>query len=120
MDGYGPPIPNLHFDDHATDVAMREHAFGRGSALYDPVGAKCTIHRPPSPSIRNLGPNRTSAKAIDGVVNKHGQPHDTTNLFISDGSQFTTGASENPPLTIVALAFRQAEFSHGGLLCWLD
>ena len=32
------------------------------------------------------------------------------NLFISDGSQFTTGAAENPTLTIVALAMRQAEF----------
>jgi choline dehydrogenase-like flavoprotein len=30
-------------------------------------------------------------------------------LFISDGSQFTTGAAENPTLTIVALALRQAD-----------
>jgi choline dehydrogenase-like flavoprotein len=46
----------------------------------------------------------------DGVVNKHGQTHDIKNLFISDGSQFTTGGAENPTLTIVALAIRQAEF----------
>ena len=31
------------------------------------------------------------------------------NLFVSDGSQMTTGAAENPTLTIVALAIRQAE-----------
>jgi choline dehydrogenase-like flavoprotein len=43
-------------------------------------------------------------------VNKHGQAHDIANLFISDGSQFTTGAAENPTLTIVALAIRQAEY----------
>jgi choline dehydrogenase-like flavoprotein len=49
-------------------------------------------------------------KASDGVVNKHGQTHDIANLFISDGSQFTTGAAENPTLTIVALAIRQAEY----------
>ena len=30
------------------------------------------------------------------------------NLLISDGSQFISGASENPTLTIVALAIRQA------------
>jgi choline dehydrogenase-like flavoprotein len=47
------------------------------------------------------------------VVNKHGQTHDIKNLFISDGSQFTTGASENPTLTIVALALRQAAFIAG-------
>jgi choline dehydrogenase-like flavoprotein len=45
----------------------------------------------------------------DGVVNKYGQTHDVKNLFISDGSQFTSGAACNPTLTIVALAIRQAE-----------
>ena len=51
-----------------------------------------------------------SEKPADGVVNKWGQTHDIKNLFISDGSQFTTGAAENPTLTIVALALRQADF----------
>jgi choline dehydrogenase-like flavoprotein len=51
-----------------------------------------------------------SEKAGDGVVNRHGQSHDIKNLFVSDGSQFTTGAAENPTLTIVALAIRQAEY----------
>jgi choline dehydrogenase-like flavoprotein len=51
-----------------------------------------------------------SAEAKDGVVNKHGQTHDIKNLFISDGSQFTTGGAENPTLTIVTLAIRQADF----------
>ena len=65
---------------------------------------------PPYPSTHNLGTNRMSAKARDGVVNKWGQTHDINNLFISDGSQFTTGAAENPTLTIVALAMRQADY----------
>ena len=29
-DQYGLPVPNVHFDDHANDVAMREHAFTQG------------------------------------------------------------------------------------------
>jgi choline dehydrogenase-like flavoprotein len=49
------------------------------------------------------------AKASDSVCNKYGQTHDIPNLFISDGSQFTTGGAENPTLTIVTLAIRQAE-----------
>jgi choline dehydrogenase-like flavoprotein len=36
-----------------------------------------------------------------------------SNLFISDGSQFTTGAAENPTLTIVTLAIRQADHIAG-------
>jgi choline dehydrogenase-like flavoprotein len=50
-----------------------------------------------------------SARPEDGVVNEWGQAHDVANLFISDGSVFTTGAAANPTLTIVALAIRQAE-----------
>jgi choline dehydrogenase-like flavoprotein len=109
-DKYGMPIPNVHYDDHANDVAMRNHAFKQGAAVYDAVGATRTFPTPPYPSTHNLGTNRMSAKPKDGVVNKHGQAHDIRNLFISDGSQFTTGAAENPTLTIVALAIRQADF----------
>ena len=47
----------------------------------------------------------------DGVVNKHGQTHDIKNLFVSDGRQFTTGGAENPTLTIVTLAIRQADYT---------
>ncbi|NBT78474.1 MAG: GMC family oxidoreductase, partial [Betaproteobacteria bacterium] len=50
------------------------------------------------------------AKAAEGVVNKWGQTHDIDNLFISDGSQFTSGGAENPTLTIVTLAIRQADY----------
>jgi choline dehydrogenase-like flavoprotein len=109
-DQFGLPVPNVHFDDHANDVAMREHAYKQGMAVYDAVGAVKTFKTPPYPSTHNLGTNRMSEKASDGVVNKHGQTHDIANLFISDGSQFTTGAAENPTLTIVALAIRQAEY----------
>ncbi|SIS85181.1 Choline dehydrogenase [Roseivivax lentus] len=108
-DQYGLPVANVHFDDHPNDIAMRNHAYDRGRAVYDAVGATRTMPTPPYPSTHNLGTNRMSANAQDGVVNKWGQTHDIENLFISDGSQFTTGAAENPTLTIVALAIRQAD-----------
>ena len=109
-DQYGLPVPNVNFDDHANDVAMRNHAFKQGSAVYEAVGAVKTFNTPPYPSTHNLGTNRMAENARDGVVNKHGQTHDIKNLFVSDGSQFTTGGAENPTLTIVALAIRQAEY----------
>jgi len=34
--------------------------------------------------------------------------HDIPNLFVSDGSLFSSSAAPNPTLTIVALAIRQA------------
>ncbi len=109
-DQFGLPVPNVHFDDHPNDIAMREHAFRQGQAIYDAVGAKATYKTPPYPSTHNLGTNRMSANARDGVVNSYGQAHDVKNLFISDGSVFTTGGAENPTLTIVALVIRQADY----------
>ena len=109
-DQYGLPVPNVHFDDHLNDVAMRNHAYRQGSAVYDAVGAQRTIEVPPYPSTHNLGTCRMSEKPQDGVCNAFGQTHDIKNLFISDGSQFTTGGAENPTLTIVTLAIRQADY----------
>ncbi|MEE2698159.1 MAG: GMC family oxidoreductase [Pseudomonadota bacterium] len=108
-DQFGLPAPNVHFDDHPNDIAMRNHAYKQGTAVYEAVGATRTFPTPPYPSTHNLGTNRMSKNPRDGVVNKWGQTHDIKNLFISDGSQFTTGAAENPTLTIVALAIRQAD-----------
>jgi choline dehydrogenase-like flavoprotein len=108
-DRFGMPVANVHYSDHANDKAMRKHAYDRGMAIYDAVGATRTMPTPPYPSTHNLGTNRMSEKARDGVVNKWGRSHDVANLFVSDGSQFTTGAAENPTLTIVALAIRQAD-----------
>lgn len=109
-DAHGMPIADVHFDDHPNDTAMRNHAYKQATALYDAVGATRSFPTPPYPSTHNLGTNRMSEKAEDGVVNQHGQAHDIKNLFVSDGSQFTTGAAENPTLTIVSLAIRQAEY----------
>lgn len=109
-DKWGSPVPDVHFDDHPNDVAMRNHAYKQGSAIYESVGATRTFPTTPYPSTHNLGTSRMSEKPRDGVVNKWGQTHDIKNLFVSDGSQFTTGAAENPTLTIVALAIRQAEY----------
>jgi choline dehydrogenase-like flavoprotein len=89
---------------------MRNHAYAQAIALYESVGSVRTFPTPPYPSTHNLGSNRMSANPRDGVVNKYGQTHDIPNLFVSDGSQFTTGAAENPTLTIVALAIRQADY----------
>src|SRR3984957_3631373 len=109
-DQFGLPIPHVHFDDHANDVAMRAHAYQRGALVYDAMGAIRIVRVPPSLSCHNLGTCRQSARPEDGVCNQWGQAHDIKNLFISDGSQFTTGAAANPTLTIVALAIRQADY----------
>jgi choline dehydrogenase-like flavoprotein len=108
-DQYGLPVPNVHFDDHPNDTAMRNHGYRQGQAVYESVGALSSHRTPPYPATHNLGTARMSERPEDGVTNAYGRAHDVPNLFISDGSVFTTGAAANPTLTIVALAIRQAE-----------
>jgi len=112
-DQYGQPIPDVHVDDHPNDIAMQTHGIGQADALYKSIGAKRTIPRLPFPSTHNMGTNRMSENPRDGVVNRWGQSHDVKNLFVSDGSQFVSSGAENPTLTIVALAIRQAEYIAG-------
>lgn len=109
-DANGMPVPHVHFDDHPNDVAMRNHAFRQGRAVYESLLAEKVYEAPPFPSGHNMGTARMSASPSDGVVNQWGQSHEVSNLFVSDGSQFTTGAACNPTLTIVALTIRQAEY----------
>ncbi|WP_424933319.1 GMC family oxidoreductase [Amaricoccus macauensis] len=114
-DAHGMPVADVHFTDHPNDTAMRDYAYAKGIEIYEAVGATRTFPTPPYPSTHNLGTNRMSENPRDGVVNNFGRTHDIPNLYVSDGSQFTTGAAENPTLTIVALAIRQADHIAGEL-----
>ncbi len=114
-DQYGLPIPIVTKTDHTNDAAMRRHGLAAWRKVSEAVGATRVIDMPPYPASHNMGTNRMSANARDGVVNKWGQTHDIKNLFISDGSQFTSSSAANPTLTIVALAIRQAEHIAGAM-----
>jgi choline dehydrogenase-like flavoprotein len=109
-DAYGLPVANIHVDEHANDQAMRKHAQGQMSRMYEAIGAKRIVLGPTPPATHNLCTTRMSTDPRDGVTNAWGQTHDIKNLFISDGSVLSTSGAANPTLTIVALALRQAEY----------
>src|SRR4051794_8565196 len=68
LDQFGQPVPNVNFDDHPNDVAMREHAWQQSAALYESVGAIRTVRTPPYPATHNIGTARMSERPEDGVV----------------------------------------------------
>lgn len=110
VDQLGLPIPVVHSDDHPNDTSMLEHGYTQGSRVFTSVGATRITRAPGMPSGHNLGTARMSTDAAHGVTNGFGQTHDIPNLFVSDGSLFTTGAAANPTLTIMAVVLRQAEY----------
>ena len=56
-----------------------------------------------------MGSARMGHDPQRSVVDANNQAHDVPNLFIVDGSSFTTGAGVNPTSTIMALALRAAD-----------
>ncbi len=48
-DKFGMPVASVHYDDHPNDIAMRDHAYKQGSAVYEAVGATVTYPTPPYP-----------------------------------------------------------------------
>jgi choline dehydrogenase-like flavoprotein len=110
-DASGLPIPVLEYSFHPNTIAMRRHAVAQARALYSSLGAsdiRDTTDRSGA-GCHNMGVARMSADPRDGVTNRWGQAHDIPNLFVSDGSVFSTSGAPNPTLTIVALAIRQAD-----------
>jgi choline dehydrogenase-like flavoprotein len=109
-DQYGLPVPVVSKTPHNNDYEMTAHMYETSAQIYEAVGATDVYELPAYPATHNMGTNRMHADPAKGVVNAFGQAHDIDNLFVSDGSQFTSSAACNPTLTIVALAIRQAEY----------
>jgi choline dehydrogenase-like flavoprotein len=109
-DQYGLPVPVIEYVMHPNSTAMQRHAIRRTTQLYEAIGgADVRSTEGVFMTCHNMGVARMSADPADGVTNRWGQVHDIPNLFISDGSVFTSSAAANPTLTIVALAIRQAD-----------
>jgi choline dehydrogenase-like flavoprotein len=109
-DAYGLPVPVLEYLDHPNSEAMKKHAARQCERIYEALDAKQIESRPDAGGgCHNMGVARMSEQPADGVTNRWGRLHDMPNLFVSDGSLFTSSGAANPTLTIVALAIRQAE-----------
>lgn len=112
-------IPTLHITQRYSD---NEHELAKDSmetadelcrgAGFE-VLAKHSQMVPPGESIHELGTCRMGSSPKTSVLNKFNQTHDLKNLFVMDGSSFVSGGSQNPTLTILALAMRSSEYLAG-------
>ena len=60
--------------------------------------------------IHELGTVRMGSNPSTSVLNDHCQAHDVKNLFVTDGGSFVSQADKNPTWTILALAWRAADY----------
>jgi len=79
-----------------------ENMGGRVTGKQDLLPGGFIIHEVGG-AIMGSDPNRS-------VVNQWGQSWDVKNLFLTDGAPLASNADKNPTLTIMALAWRSADY----------
>jgi choline dehydrogenase-like flavoprotein len=90
------PVAHMHVDEHANDQAMRKHAQGQMTKMYEVIGAKRVVLGPTPPATHNLCTARMSTNPRDGVTTAWGRAHDVKNLFVSDGSALSRPGAATP------------------------
>ncbi len=115
IDSNGIPAAKIQYTVSENTDRMLDHGVERAKEALEAAGAKQLIW---SRLRRNagwhlLGTARMGVDPAHSVVDRWGRTHDVPNLFIIDGSIFTTGACINPTPTIQALALRTADYLKG-------
>lgn len=110
-DAYGIPIPVVHFRFSENDVAVWKDMKVRAEEILS--AAKCRLVMEADPQPSGFASHETSTVRMGrdprtSALDSHGQAHEVRNLFVVDGSCFTTFPEKNPTLTIMALAVRTA------------
>ena len=110
-DSNGIPAPKIDYTISENSHRMLNHAIARASEILQAAGARdIGVDRPILfGGWHLLGTARMGTDPDRSVVNGWGRTHDVKNLFIVDGSLFTTSGGVNPTSTIQALALYIAD-----------
>ncbi|MEZ5361194.1 MAG: GMC family oxidoreductase [Bryobacterales bacterium] len=108
-DANGLPIPVVHFKWHANEWAQFDDMRQVARDIYDQAGVEFLFHpgdRPAGFASHEVGCCRMGKDRKTSVLNGQSQAWEVPNLFVADGSSFTTFPEKNPTLTLTALALR--------------
>jgi len=118
-DKWGIPVLRFHWKWSEHETKQAAHAVKTLLEVVDRMGGV------PTPGIQTDGAKAISAGGEiihevgtvrmgddrqTSVLNKFCQSHDVRNLFVADAAPFVSNADKNPTHTIVALAWRTAEY----------
>lgn len=120
VDRYGIPVLrfNWKWSDH--EYGQVKHMQETFRAIIDAMGGEVFSPMPGREDgygiaaggriIHELGVTRMGNDPGRSVVNAQCQAHDVNNLFVADGGPFVSQADKNPTWTIMALAWRTADY----------
>jgi choline dehydrogenase-like flavoprotein len=120
-DKWGIPTLRFHYKWSQHELNMVAHFQARtkeiierlgGEIQWGDVSPQAAISKG-GEIIHEVGTARMGDDPDESVTNQYGQCWDINNLFITDGSVFASKAHKNPTLTIMALAWRNADHLAG-------
>ena len=112
-DAWGIPVPRISMTWSDNELALWEDSRIQGAEMLEAAGAKNVVigGEPSVPGfgIHEMGSARMGADPKRSVLDKWNQTHDISNVFVTDGSAFTSIGCVNPTLTMMALTVRACE-----------
>ncbi len=117
-DDYGLPVPRITHRQHSNDLAMSRWYAERLLEIGDAAGSierwitlSFTEEDQAMKGSSHLhGTCRMGDDPARSVVDRWCRSHDVPNLWVVDGSVFPTSGGYNPTLTILANAYRVADY----------
>ncbi|MCC7010253.1 MAG: GMC family oxidoreductase [Acidobacteria bacterium] len=120
VDKYGIPVLRFHhtWSDH--ERLQAKHMQETFRSIIEAMGGTPTSPMPTAAEdyglavggliIHEAGAVRMGHDATTSALNRYCQAHDAKNLFVADGAPFVSQADKNLTWTIMALAWRTAEY----------
>jgi choline dehydrogenase-like flavoprotein len=109
-DSSGVPAARVTYKVSENTRKILEHGVSSARQVFEAAGARTIRENPRISYFAHLmGTCRMGADPKRSVVNAFHQVHGVPNLFLVDGSSFTTSGAVNPTSTIGALALRAAD-----------
>jgi choline dehydrogenase-like flavoprotein len=115
LDAYGVPIARIEYKIGDNERRMAAEMYDTAESILRAAKAEIMPFERgkldvAGSAIHEHGTCRMGDDPKRSALNQHCQSHDVPNLFVVDGSAFTTASEKNPTLTILALAWRATDY----------
>lgn len=115
VDQYGVPIARISYSLGENERRMSKDMYDTVLEIVHAAKAEVVPYRygtvePNGSAIHEHGTCRMGTDPKRSALNGFNQMHDVKNVFVVDGSAFTTASEKNPTLTILALAWRATDY----------
>jgi choline dehydrogenase-like flavoprotein len=120
VDRYGIPVLRFHWKWSDYEYNQVKHAQETFRSLLTAMGGQIVSSMPTREQgygisqggsiIHEIGGVRMGDNPSTSALNANCQAHDCNNLFLADGGPFVSKGDKNPTWTILALAWRTAEY----------